>query len=79
MGNDADHTHSFVSHAHVFGSGIRFRINGDSLDAHFFASFHDSACNFSTIGDQDFVEERLLIVREGVICKKGEGREGSMI
>ena len=48
---------SFVCHAGMNSSCIRLRINSNGFDAHFLACAHHTACNFSTICDQNFVEQ----------------------
>jgi hypothetical protein len=35
---------------------VSVRINSDRLDAHFLAGLDDTACDLSTISNEDFVE-----------------------
>jgi hypothetical protein len=50
---DAD---GLVGKTHVQAVAIRFRINGDGLDAQVFAGADYAYGDFAAIGDQDFLE-----------------------
>lgn len=52
----------FVGHANMHSSGICFRINSNSLNTKTSGGSDDTACNFSTICNQNFIERFLLVV-----------------
>mmetsp|Transcript_81230 Transcript_81230/g.175552 ORF Transcript_81230/g.175552 Transcript_81230/m.175552 type:complete len:309 (-) Transcript_81230:85-1011(-) len=57
-------TVSLIGHSDVHTARVRFRINGNSLNSHFLGSSHNSAGDFSSVGNQNFVEETFPICTE---------------
>ena len=46
----------FPDHAHVHCVGIRIAVDSHGLDAELSRSSHHTACNFSSVRDQDLVK-----------------------
>ncbi len=57
---DAD---GLIGKAHGHGAGVRRRMDGDGADAHLSAGANDPQGDFSTVGDQDFLEHDGLCLR----------------
>ncbi len=61
LGRRRPDQHRFVAYRDMLGIGVRFRINGNGLDAHAARGGSHTACDFTAIGNQDFCEHFSLL------------------
>jgi hypothetical protein len=53
-----------VSHTDKQRVGIGIRVDGNGLDAHLLGGFDDTACNLTTVGNQNFVKSLVAVHEE---------------
>ena len=72
-GGGAD-TYGFIRKTHRQTVFVRFGIDNNGFDAHFFAGAHNAQSDFAAVGDQDFVKHSSVVFRSSF---KNSGRKGS--